>query len=382
MYLLRDPLELTDYQLILTPVLAQMAAFCDGTRDANDIQAALHDYFQTDVGLDLIDETLEKLDEAYLFENERSQELKQVQLANYRQQPYRPPVLAGTSYPSDPNELSKTLDAFSEGDDLSGWPPWRGRGIISPHIDYMRGGRVYSQVWNRARAAVEEAELVLMFGTDHNGSFGMINVTKQPYATPWGVLPTDPYLVSQLAEAIGPDAFDEELNHRTEHSVELSAVWFHHLRGQDPCPMIPILCGSFYQFIGNGSNPADDAKISRFIQALKNETRGKRVLAVASSDLAHVGPNFGDSFIMDDARRTALRESDRDLLNSAARGDSDGFYYEVAAVDDRNRICGFSSIYLLLRYLETTSGLQIAYEQCPADAEDHSLVSISGMLLD
>lgn len=381
MYLFRDPLELTDYQLILTPALAQMASFCDGTRDSCQIRSDLHDIFEIDVKLELIEETLEQLDKAYLFENERTQELEADQLAKYRAQPYRPPSLAGQSYPADPEQLTEALDAFGENDDLNGWQPWTGRGIVSPHIDYFRGGQVYSKVWTRAEAAVKEADLVLMFGTDHIGGSGRINLTGQQYATPWGVIPTDTSLVDRLAKVLGPDAYDEELHHRTEHSVELSTIWFHHIRGQEPCPMVPILCGSFYEFIESSSDPAGDERITRFIDTLHQATAGMKVLTVASVDLAHVGPNFGDDFVMDDVRRTALRESDRELMEAIAFGDAERFYYEVAAVNDQNRICGFSSIYLMLRYLGQTMGTQIAYEHCPADAQDHSFVSICGILL-
>ena len=57
-------------------------------------------------------------------------------------------------------------------------------------------------------------------------------------------------------------------------------------------------------------------------------------------------------------------------------------YDQIAAVEDRNKVCGFSSIYLLLRYLQGTEGVQVAYDHCRADDEDHSLVSIAGILLE
>jgi hypothetical protein len=69
-------------------------------------------------------------------------------------------------------------------------------------------------------------------------------------------------------------------------------------------------------------------------------------------------------------------------MSAISDGDAAGFYKQIAAVKDQNRICGFSSIYLMLRYLGQTQGTQIAYEQCPADLQDTSLVSICGMLLD
>jgi hypothetical protein len=106
------------------------------------------------------------------------------------------------------------------------------------------------------------------------------------------------------------------------------------------------------------------------------------VLAVTSVDLAHVGPNFGDDFVMDGDRRAALADSDRSLMDAIRQGDAARFYEEIAAVEDRNRICGFSSIYLMLRYLGETDGVKVAYEHCAADTAEASLVSICGILLD
>ena len=63
-------------------------------------------------------------------------------------------------------------------------------GLISPHIDYPRGWRTYARTWQLAADAVEEAELVILLGTDHGGGAGALTLTRQNYATPWGVLPT------------------------------------------------------------------------------------------------------------------------------------------------------------------------------------------------
>jgi AmmeMemoRadiSam system protein B len=382
MWLLRDPLELTEHQLILSPALAQMLVLCDGTRGLTEIQSTFLLQFGITIEQSTILDTLARLDEAYLLDNERSRQAIQALLQRYRDQPYRLPALAGAAYPENPADLRGALDAFGQDDDLDGWLPWTGRAIVSPHIDYFRGGPVYSSVWRRAQAAVRQADLLLVFGTDHNGSPGSITLTKQPYATPFGIIPTDMKLVNSLAKAAGPQLFAEELHHQNEHSIELSAVWFHHIRGDNTCPMLPILCGSFQQFVTNGHHPADDQALNTFIETLRAETAGKRVLAVASVDLAHVGPNFGDDFVMNAGRRAEIRESDSSLIDAVGRGDGERFYQEVAAVEDRNRICGFSSIYLMLRYLESARGIQIAYDHCPADNEDTSLVSICGMLLE
>ena len=381
MFLLRDPLELSDYQIILPPGLLQMLIFCDGERTVEGVHRAFSRYVNLPLDFSLVENTLAQLDAAFLLDNKQSRQAMDAQLDQYRAQAYRPPALAGLSYPADAAELSRSFVGFGQDDNLNGWQPWRGRGIISPHIDYHRGGPVYAQVWKRAAAAVEEADLVLVFGTDHNGGLGKITLTEKAYATPYGVIPTEPELVRRLAAAVGPTAYDEELHHRKEHSVELSAVWLHYTRQENPPPMIPILCGSFHHFVMNGSHPAEDPLLTRFVEALRVETAGRRVLAVASVDLAHVGPNFGDDFVMDGDRRAALADSDRSLMDAIRQGDAARFYGEIAAVEDRNRICGFSSIYLMLRYLGETDGVKVAYEHCAADTAEASLVSICGMLL-
>ncbi len=146
--------------------------------------------------------------------------------------------------------------------------------------------------------------------------------------------------------------------------------------------MVPILVGSFHHFVMNGGHPDEDERLTAVIDTLRKETAGRRVLAVASVDLAHVGPNFGDGFKMDRQRRIDLKLQDEALMSTAVAGDAAGWYARIAAVQDRNRICGFAPTYLLLRYLEASSGQVIAYDQCPADPQDDSLVSICGLLLD
>lgn len=386
MWLLRDPLQLTTQQLVMPAPLAQLLLFCDGTRTREEIHAAFCRQIASDVEFAVVDEALAQLDEACLLDNPRSQEAFQAVLTSYRSQSHRAPALAELSYPGKPSELTTLFQSYMGEDEQNDDPGWRGRGIISPHIDYQRGGPVYAKTWLRAKAAVLNADLVLIFGTDHNGSAGAITLTRQPYATPYGVIPTDLDLIENLAQAIGPEAaFAEELHHRNEHSIELSAVWLHHINhvaNREPVPMVPILCGSFQHFLMNGSHPDDDCRLGTTIETLRQHTAGKRVLAVASVDLAHVGPNFGDDYSMDAARRAELTQADGRLIQTIIDGDAGGFYEEISSVEDKYRICGFSSIYLLLRYLSSTQGVEVAYEHCPADPQDNSLVSICGLLLE
>lgn len=383
MWLLRDPWQLSDNQLIFPQGLAQLLLLCDGTRTPEEIHADLVDLLGADVPYGIIEDSLTQLDRTYLLANERFEQRRIQVLSTYRAQPHRPPALAGPGYPADPTELSSLFNAYLNGNNIDENRTWRG--MVSPHIDYQRGGPVYAQVWQRVRRTLREVDLVLIFGTDHNGSPGSITFTRLPYATPYGVLPTDSSLIDRLAAAVGNEyAYAQELNHRNEHSIELSAVWLHRTFREmelEPCPMVPILVGSFHHFLSNGIHPADDETFNRFLDTLKQETHGRRVLAVGSVDLAHVGPAFGDGFEMDATRRQRLRESDQHLMEAIARGDATDFFRQIRQVNDRYRICGFAPLYLMLSYLDGKEGVQVAYDQCPADHANTSLVSICGLLL-
>ncbi len=381
MWLLHDPLQLSTHQLVFPAALAHLLLFCDGSRTIDEIRRDFSQVVGVEIAETIVADTLAQLDDAYLLENARAAQAQQAMLERYRGQPERPPALAGLSYPDDAIALRQLLAGFAGTGD-HGLAAWQGRGVISPHIDYGRGGPVYATTWIRAARAAQEAELVLIFGTDHSGG-KPITLTTVPYATPFGRLPIDSALVASLAEAIGPDqAFASELHHRQEHSVELSAVWLHHVIGEmAPPPTVPILVGSFERFLTTGTRPEDDPLLNRFQAALSEATRGRQVLAIASVDLAHVGPHFGDDFVMDGPRRESRRAADKALMAAIAAGDANRFYEAIARVNDRDRVCGFAPIYLLLRYLGETRGTTVAYAQAPADPQDQSLVSICGMLL-
>lgn len=383
MLLLRDPLGLSDQLLGLPQPLAPLLGLCDGTRDLVGIHTALTVRWGIRISRHTIDQLVEMMDDACLLDNERSEAAMRRALTAYRDAPNRPPILADGGYPADAEALTGFLDSF-EGRSVSygGEHPSNApiRGIVSPHIDYARGGPVYRAVWSAAAEAARTAELAIIFGTDHLGGLGSITLTRQSYATPYGLLPTAIDVIDAVAEAVGEKAaFAEELHHRTEHSVELASVWLHHVRQGRCIEIAPILCGSFAHFVAGQADPAHDQQIEAAIAALRQVTEGRRLLVVAAADLAHVGPAFGGP-PFDSSTRSELRRTDADLLKMVASGDADGFFAALQSTRDCNNVCGLPPIYLSLRFLGNACGETIAYDQCPADDADSSWVSVAGMV--
>jgi len=396
--LVRDPLSLSNKTLLIPQPLASTMAFCDGTMDARAISAALAERAGYWVSPGEIDGLLAALDEALLLDNERSFEMQKKALETYRQAPFRPPCCADQVYPGDAEALSQFLLEFIERVDGKGAPvagdftPLGGRGLISPHIDYNRGGLVYAQVWRRAASMMQDADLVVILGTDHNGSKDIITLTRQNYATPFGMLPTAQDVVDALATAIGEeDAFAGELRHQSEHSVELAAVWLQFMRAecnlnrlQSASPasfeIVPLLAGSLAPLADDAVQLEENAMLNRFMQALGKATAGKRVVIVAAGDLSHVGPAFGGQPV-DFISRARLKAADEELITKICTGDAPGFYEAVRQVDDRNNVCGLSPIYLTMRLLNPVRGERVAYDLCPADEQGTSLVTICGIVL-
>lgn len=383
MLLLRDPLELTDHMLGFPQQLAPLLMLCDGTRDLAGIHTALTVRWGVRIKASMLADIVNMLDEACLLQNERARAAMQEALEKFRAQPFRAPTLAGGGYPAEAEALKGFLDAFDDGAVRNGWPrPAAGpvRGLVSPHIDYARGGPVYKAVWGDAGESVRDADLAIIFGTDHNGGYGKVTLTRQSYATPYGTLPTSREIVDRLAEALGEgDAFAEELHHRNEHSVELASVWLHHARGGKPLEVVPVLCGSFAHFVAGQANPTSDARFEKVISVLADAMRGRNALVVAAADLAHIGPAFDGDPVRAEGK-AKLRTADDGILREIGAGSAAGFFSELKAVEDSNNVCGLPPIYLSLRLLGETAGETVAYDQCPADDQNTSWVSVAGVL--
>jgi len=382
--MLRDPLALSDRTLVLPQQLAPLLPLLDGTRDEGALRAAMEVRAGVRLSPGALANILTQLDQALLLDNDRSMRAMQETLQAYRDAPYRVPLLAGRGYPAEPEALQRLLQGY-----VDAAPPPSGapapedavRGVISPHIDFQRGHTVYAQVWQGAAQAAQEAELAVILGTDHMSDGPSLTLTRQSYVTPWGTLPTAQLVVEMVAQAMGPGvAFEHELHHRTEHSVELAAVWLHFVRDGREIPLVPILCGSFAPLFEEDSLPEDLAPISATVEALRQATSRYRTLVIAAGDLAHMGPAFGDPLPMDITIRARLRAGDEALMEAICAGDAPALFRQVKQ-QSHHRICGLSPIYITLRLLGQSHGTVTGYAQCPADHRGTSLVSICGVLL-
>jgi AmmeMemoRadiSam system protein B len=290
----------------------------------------------------------------------------------YRESGKRPAALAGRSYAATVRALRAQLEQFFVDGDGAGIPAAHSggngtelRGVLSPHIDFQRGGPVYTWAY---RELVEKctADTFVILGVAHQYCRRRFALTCKDFETPLGVVPTDRSYVDRIASLAGRDLFDDELSHRTEHSIEFQVVFLQYVLGdRREFSIVPILVGSFHDLMEKGLDPIADADVSRFVQALRvaESTSGKRVAYIGGIDLCHVGPEFGDPAPVDSWLEEQVRKFDSEMLDHAAAGDPGGWFRKAASIGNQLRICGLAATYTMLHAMGPAQGRLLNYKQ-------------------
>jgi len=344
----------------------------DGQSTLNEIQGRVLRATGLFLALNELESLVQRLDAAMVIEGPTFAAF----LQSYRESGRRPAALAGRSYAATLRALRAQLEQFFVDASGAGLPRPNGstpsptfRGILSPHIDFQRGGQVYT--WSY-KALVEHslADTFVVLGVAHQYCRRRFALTCKDFETPLGVVPTDRSYVDRIASLAGRDLFEDELSHRTEHSIELQVVFLQYvLGGRRDFTIVPILVGSFHDLMERGVDPIDDPEVSRFIQALRvaESASGKQVAYIGGIDLCHVGPEFGDRGPVDPALQEQVRLFDGSMLDRAAAGDPGGWFRTAGGVGNRWRVCGLAATYTMLHAIGPARGRLLSYKQAIDD---------------
>ncbi len=278
---LRDPLAISGKTLLVPQPLIPILGMLDGAHDPGALRSALAIRYGLRLTPEQIQQFIQSLDDALYLENANFLRGRLAAQDEFRNSDCRLPASAGQAYPEDRGELTHTLQGYMDviqPDDADPPPqPGRIRGIISPHIDYERGGGVYARVWSQVAGMDMPVERVILLGTDHFSEGFSFSLTGLDYSTPLGRLSTDPSMLSAAAAAIGGEAaFTGELHHKAEHSIELAAVWLQHILGDRHVSILPVLCGSLTSFEDTAgdlsANPVLNNLVSLFARFDRRKT--------------------------------------------------------------------------------------------------------------
>jgi AmmeMemoRadiSam system protein B len=377
--LIQDPLG-----VFSAPVLVPLEIFLpicrhfDGCHSLEEIRGRV----ESETGEPLCPETLKRLvsqlDRAMVLDGPTFASY----LDSYRRSPRRPAALAGRSYAANEVLLRDQLTGYFQAPNGAGMAGTRVgtgaentarngrlRAVLSPHIDFRRGGPVYTWAY-RALAEQPGIDTFVILGVAHQYCRRRFALTLKDFETPLGLVRTDRDYVQQIVRAAGAELFDDELVHRGEHSIEFQTVFLQHVLGRKrEFQVVPILVGSFHDCMERGIDPIDDPQVSALVTALKAAelASGKNVVFIGGIDLCHVGPEFGDPAPVDVVLAAAVRQFDHEMLGHAAAVEPARWFATAASVSNRFRVCGLAAAYTLLHAIGPARGELLKYDQALDD---------------
>lgn len=184
----------------------------------------------------------------------------------------RRPVVAGTFYPEDPEKLRTLINGYLqnvpadqgvEGDVLA---------VIVPHAGYVYSGQTAAYGFKLLEGRRYDA--VIIVGVSHRYGFKGISVWRDgDYKTPLGNVKIDTGIAGQLTAHSPLIGFNRNA-HLNEHSVEVEVPFIQVV--QPGVPIVPVLTGD-----------REKRSIEVLGEALAEVSKGRKVVIVISTDLAH-----------------------------------------------------------------------------------------------
>ena len=361
-------------QPILIPIegYQRVVSLFDGRTTLVEIQARLFRESGEWISLSELELFVLHLDRVMVLDGPTFEEFQDT----YRRERVRPAAFAGRSYASTERALRSQLCQFFSHTQGAGWPisgsklaSNRLRGILSPHIDFFRGGTTYT--WSyKELVEHSDAEVFVILGVAHQYCRNRFALTTKDFETPLGLVPTERSYVDQLAALAGSELLDDELSHRTEHSIEFQVVFLQYLlSGLREFSIVPILVGSFHDLMEARKDPIESPDVRRFVDALHAAESAceKKVAYIGGIDLCHVGPQFGDIGMVGPDQLEEVRQFDATMLDRATARDPSGWFGTAARINNRLRVCGLAATYTMLHAMGPASGRLLRYDQALDD---------------
>lgn len=150
----------------------------------------------------------------------------------------RPPAVAGSFYPGEPDALKTMVGTLLEEVDASGADDLIG--LIAPHAGYIYSGPVAASAFAKIAAARRGFPRVLLIGPPHYVPVAGIAASSAAcFTTPLGDIALDIETIAALSAA-GLVGYDDSA-HAPEHSLEVELPFLQAVLGR--FTLIPLLVG-------------------------------------------------------------------------------------------------------------------------------------------
>jgi AmmeMemoRadiSam system protein B len=378
---LRDLEGLSPETFVVTPQAYFIITLMDGSNSTVDIQAAFMRRFGSMLFREELEALIQQLDAHLFLENERSRTRRQELIDEFRNQPYRPASHAGVSYESDPEKLRAQLlnffqpDLGGPGEPRPGADAEKILGLVAPHIDLRAGGPCFAHTY-KALVEADPVSTCVILGTCHEPLSNYFALSRKDFETPLGLVCTDNDFIDELVSRCTLDLFHDEFYHKREHTIEFQAIFLKLLLPN--IRIVPMLCSFGAEELEQSSDV-----IMELARTLRDTVNGysEPVCLLASVDLAHIGPRYGDRFQPHPGTVREHAEADHQLLEMVAAADAEGFAAMLKRERNCRRICGLPPLYTMLKTLEgEVEGELLHYDYTEVDGE-HSFVTFASMAL-
>ena len=173
MILLRDQEGLIEGPIVVSPGAFFLSMLLDGKNDMADLQRHYTQATGAILTIQEVQSFLNQFDTMQLLETPQLQEKRIKTWQDFLNSPTRPAQMAGKAYPKDPLELAVMLgkyfkDPKGPGKELAS-SAVKGSslvGLVSPHIDFERGGPLYA--WSyQALSECPRPDVIVAIGVAH-----------------------------------------------------------------------------------------------------------------------------------------------------------------------------------------------------------------------
>ena len=375
-----DPSGILPEPVILAPdaILILLLQTADGEKTVPELAEIIREQTDFIVTPDKLRNVLVGLDKKGIMESTRIQELLNERMKAYRDQPTRKALLFQSQdklaaiqflrqefarHTLMPDSPPAFLDLLGKG---------RLRALLTPHIDYRRGGSAYA--WGyKALQQTSKPRTIIILGTLHVPSEEFFIATDKPFETALGTVQVDTELLREFEERFHGRLRHQEYLHAVETTIELQVTYLQHIYPDQDFRILPILVANCDFFLEEeGVYPDHDRDASTMIELLR-ETLANRpdVVLIGGVDLSHVGPEFGDDFLVTQEIEEEVRAQDYEMLDEIAALNPKGFFDHFRATLNSRRVCSVAPIYTLLRAVEGKATPHIlAYRQANSEKMD------------
>jgi len=380
MFVLRDRIGYSPQSLVFPPAVVSILANMNGGNTLRDLQADFMRQTGQLLHIEELHNLVKTLDQYLFLDNERSRSFAAKEISSFFGSPVRKMRHAGQSYPRDAEELRKRLDSFFMPEHGGpGFPGPAGTraekmvGLVAPHIDLNAGGACFAHAY-KAAAEAQVPQTWIVLGTGHDLIENCFALTVKDFETPLGQVRCDTAICDELLRRVQFDIRASEYSHRTEHTIEFQAVFLSYM--QPLARIVPILCSFGLEDWISCKRLVDD-----FAMILAELIFGGQysVGIIASVDLAHVGPRYGDRYKPNKATIQENLSSDDSLLKLLEKCRPDDFIQEINRDANSRNICGVAPLYTMAKALEGhANGTTLRQSHAIVD-ENGSFVTFASM---